>query len=388
MKLKNKLIFLLIGLLSIVPITDVNAKNECDNTAYACATCKYNITSKNGTNYGSITYVVKSDGTKVTKEVLTNFKSELYAVKDENLSSVNFISDKTNKIKCPESIEVGIYPSNRNTYFDFYLNKCDSSKSQYYACSKLNLTDKTNNNKTISNINDDIISCKYETSIINGQASNEKITGVITVNDGKIDYEFTKGYKINTNINEITPDMFTKNSCPELYFSCGSSGNAKYCSYQLENAIRPGTEQEGDKNETADDLENDQENADESKEENNVGFMNDIDKKYVICNGTQIPYGVPYIVHNIVNFIKVGIPIVLIILGMVDFLKAVIASDEKQMKDAQTTFIRRLIASVIIFFVFAIIQFIFSLVDEGALGCVNCIINKECGPVEMYGDAE
>lgn len=120
-----------------------------------------------------------------------------------------------------------------------------------------------------------------------------------------------------------------------------------------------------------------------------AGFMNNIDQKYVICNNTDIPYGIPYIVHNIVNLIKIGIPIVLIILGMVDFLKAVIASDEKQMKDAQTTFIRRIIAAILIFFVFVIIQFVFSLIDnQGTLGCVNCIINKECGPIYTYEDTE
>jgi len=113
-----------------------------------------------------------------------------------------------------------------------------------------------------------------------------------------------------------------------------------------------------------------------------VGFINDIDQKTVMCNGTEIPYGVPYILHSVVTIIKIGIPIILIILGMIDFLRAVIASDEKQMKESAHTFIRRLIAAILIFFVFVIVQFVFSLVDDdGAFGCVNCIINNECGTV-------
>lgn len=118
-----------------------------------------------------------------------------------------------------------------------------------------------------------------------------------------------------------------------------------------------------------------------------VGFIDDIDQKCVACNGTDIPYGVVYMVHNVVNVIKIGIPIVLIILGMIDFLKAVIASDEKQMKDSTSTFIRRIISAILIFFVFVIVQFVFSLIDDdGAFGCVNCLINKECGTVYICED--
>ena len=70
---------------------------------------------------------------------------------------------------------------------------------------------------------------------------------------------------------------------------------------------------------------------------------------------------------------------------MIDFLKATIASDEKQMKDASSRFIRRILAAVIVFFVIAIVQFAFRLVGEegeGTLGCFNCFLNGECGAVK------
>lgn len=119
----------------------------------------------------------------------------------------------------------------------------------------------------------------------------------------------------------------------------------------------------------------------ESYNNGKIGFINNIDKQYATCNGVDIPYGVPYIIHNIINLIQIVTPIILIVLGMLDFGKAVVANDEKKMKDASSKFIRRAIAAVIIFFVIAIVKFVFGQVlsdDKGALGCIDCFINNDC----------
>jgi len=116
----------------------------------------------------------------------------------------------------------------------------------------------------------------------------------------------------------------------------------------------------------------------------NIGFKNNIEEKYVICNGTDIPYGIPVIISSLINVVKVLIPVILIVLGMIDFLKATIANDEKAMKDSTSTFVRRLIAAVIIYLIFAVVQFVFAVLadasdGDNAFDCVNCFINKECG---------
>ena len=115
--------------------------------------------------------------------------------------------------------------------------------------------------------------------------------------------------------------------------------------------------------------------------EEDAGFKNDIDKKYVSCNGVNTPYGVIYIVYNIIKIIQILTPIILIILGMIDFGKAVVASDERQMKESSSKFIRRVIAAVIIFFVIAIVKFVFKQLvttENGVLGCANCFLNNNC----------
>jgi len=117
-----------------------------------------------------------------------------------------------------------------------------------------------------------------------------------------------------------------------------------------------------------------------------VGFKNNLDKKYIKCNGAEIPYGVPYIIYRIINLLKVAAPIILIVMGMLDFLKATTANDEKQMKDSTGKFIKRIIAAVIIFFVVVVIQFIFKQIGEKgeeALGCISCFVSGECSPYEV-----
>ena len=52
--------------------------------------------------------------------------------------------------------------------------------------------------------------------------------------------------------------------------------------------------------------------------------------EYVKCGDVDgIPAGLPEFSRNVINVIKFGVPIILCILGMLDFAKAVMAGDEK-----------------------------------------------------------
>lgn len=61
------------------------------------------------------------------------------------------------------------------------------------------------------------------------------------------------------------------------------------------------------------------------------------------------------------NLLKIISPIALVIFGMIDMAKAVTSSDESKMKKAQSSFIRRIVASIIVFLSFVIIEFIIKL---------------------------
>ena len=69
-----------------------------------------------------------------------------------------------------------------------------------------------------------------------------------------------------------------------------------------------------------------------------------------------IPEGIGNVVHMVVVAIQVVVPILLIIWGMIDFAKAIIGQDEDKIKAGQKTFMRRLIAAVVVFLVVTIVN--------------------------------
>lgn len=69
-----------------------------------------------------------------------------------------------------------------------------------------------------------------------------------------------------------------------------------------------------------------------------------------------IPAGIGNVVHLIVVAIQVVVPILLIIWGMIDFAKAIVGQDEEKIKAGQKTFIKRLIAAVVVFLIVTIVQ--------------------------------
>lgn len=93
---------------------------------------------------------------------------------------------------------------------------------------------------------------------------------------------------------------------------------------------------------------------------------------------------IPALTSTVVSIIQWVIPVILIVLGMIDLGKAVTSNDEKQMKEAQKTLIKRVIYAVLVLFIVAIVRFVFSALapdntsKSNVSGCINCFINKEC----------
>ena len=64
----------------------------------------------------------------------------------------------------------------------------------------------------------------------------------------------------------------------------------------------------------------------------------------------------------VINIFKIAIPVIIVLLAMLDLGKAVMAGEEKEIKEAQKMLIKRLIYGVLIFFVVTIVQVIFNLI--------------------------
>lgn len=70
--------------------------------------------------------------------------------------------------------------------------------------------------------------------------------------------------------------------------------------------------------------------------------------------------------NGIIPLIQIGIPIILIILGMLDLGKAVMAGKEDEIKSAQKLLTKRCIAAVAVFFVVTIVTIVFNIVAGNA----------------------
>lgn len=84
------------------------------------------------------------------------------------------------------------------------------------------------------------------------------------------------------------------------------------------------------------------------------------------------------VIFNLLKIVWILIPIGLIVYGTIDLGKAVIASDEKEVKSAQSRLIKRFIYAGLVFFVPMLVGALMSLVatgnqgdTEGWSGCWN-----------------
>jgi hypothetical protein len=71
---------------------------------------------------------------------------------------------------------------------------------------------------------------------------------------------------------------------------------------------------------------------------------------------------------QLIKILMIVIPIALILLGTIDLGKAVIASDEKEVKAAQSRLIKRFIYAALIFFVPMLVGVIMNIVSVGGEG--------------------
>lgn len=69
-------------------------------------------------------------------------------------------------------------------------------------------------------------------------------------------------------------------------------------------------------------------------------------------------------INSVLNIIKIVIPSLLIIFGIIDFTKAFFANDDSKMKNAQTVFLKRIGISIIIFLTPTFVNFILQIANK------------------------
>jgi len=79
------------------------------------------------------------------------------------------------------------------------------------------------------------------------------------------------------------------------------------------------------------------------------------------CGGVS---GLLKLVGWVLTILKVGIPLIIIVLGLVDLAKAAISSKPEEIKKCVTTLIWRLVGGIALFFIPSIVMAILGLVSE------------------------
>lgn len=102
----------------------------------------------------------------------------------------------------------------------------------------------------------------------------------------------------------------------------------------------------------------------------------------IVCgNNKEFPVVIATIVSTFITIVKIFVPILLIISGMIAFMKATFSSNvEEDLKKAKTKLINSIIAAVIIFFIISIVNFAIGLIagkNNQFMKCINCFVNPD-----------
>ena len=105
----------------------------------------------------------------------------------------------------------------------------------------------------------------------------------------------------------------------------------------------------------------------------------------------DIPVMVPRLVAYFIVILKTATPIILIIMGMVQIIKAIASTNEDEIKKAKNALIKKLVAAALVFFSISIVQFVIDQVvdddEKGSLSaCMKCFINNDCNGSIYYTD--
>lgn len=106
------------------------------------------------------------------------------------------------------------------------------------------------------------------------------------------------------------------------------------------------------------------------------------------CGDSVVPYVAAKIVRTIILILQIATPIIIIIFGMLDVLKAVMAQKEEDIKKGQQTFIKRLIVGASVFLVFFIVEITIGLIapkkeNPDMWNCIDCFVNGDCDSVRL-----
>ena len=112
---------------------------------------------------------------------------------------------------------------------------------------------------------------------------------------------------------------------------------------------------------------------------------------YLKCGDAyDIPEMVPKLTSIAVTLLKTVVPIILIIISIIQLVKSITAGKEDEMKKAQNSLIKKIIAAALVFFVVSIVQFVMMKVaaddaeKKNLSSCLSCFLNGTSKCSSLY----
>lgn len=102
-----------------------------------------------------------------------------------------------------------------------------------------------------------------------------------------------------------------------------------------------------------------------------------------ICSQASMP--IFKVIGNVLTLIKIAVPILLIVMGSIDLMKAVMAGKDDEIKKSQGTFVKRIIAAVIVFFIPTIVGLLLTVINQDKSACLKCVLDTSVCNTVMNG---
>ena len=126
------------------------------------------------------------------------------------------------------------------------------------------------------------------------------------------------------------------------------------------------------------------------------GFCSVTGLTYLSCgNGSSKAYDIPEIVPRLTSYLililKTVTPTILIVVAMIQLVRAVAAQSEDDMKKAKNSLVKKIIIAVLIFVLISIVQFIVKQVADDSetlsvQSCLECFVNNDCKDSAYFTD--
>lgn len=103
-----------------------------------------------------------------------------------------------------------------------------------------------------------------------------------------------------------------------------------------------------------------------------------------ICSAPEV-LEVMRIIKIVITIIKIAVPIILIIFGMITYIRAILDPDDNRITKANKTIVNMLIAAASIFLIPTIVETIFDIVEGNSNDIIDCFTNgNKMGVIDAY----